>query len=121
MERCGQENLHCREKMETFLAYLSYFSNRGIKCSAEAAASEHYPGKKEAHTLIRCASTGKPEIPAVTMPVRAWFKRAQSPTSTVRSIPLDWQPGRAYARGWELRRSEPRANARGNNPSAPAC
>ena len=37
----------------------------------------YYPGKKEAHTLIRRASTGKPEIPAVTMPVRAWFKRAQ--------------------------------------------
>ena len=40
MERCGQENLHFREKKEIFLAYLSYFYNRGINRSAEAAASE---------------------------------------------------------------------------------
>ena len=40
MERYGQENLHVREKKEKFLAYLSYFSNRGINYGAQAAASE---------------------------------------------------------------------------------
>ena len=87
---------------------------------AEAAASEHYPGKKEAHTLIRCASTGKPEIPAVTMPVRAWFKRAQPPTSGVSPTRPPLERDRPRGRGWGLRRSEPRAHARGNKPSAPA-
>ena len=40
MERCGQENLHIREKKEIFLAYLSYYYNRRSNRSAAAAASE---------------------------------------------------------------------------------
>ena len=49
VERRWQENLSTREKKEKSLAYLSYFSNRGINRSAEAAASEPSTLKHREH------------------------------------------------------------------------
>ncbi len=81
----------------------------------------YYSGNEEAHSLVRRASTGKPEISTVTMPVRAWFKRAQPPTSAVRPIPLEWQAERENVSFWVRPILQVKSESLGSDPKSHRC